>query len=71
MRTFLTAAAVVCGATLAFAQNDFDWRGQIAALTADGYTGWVSLETHWPGPGNDKHLASMICGRNLKTLVTV
>src|SRR5260370_71657 len=51
------------------------WRsvgpGQSAALPADGYTGWVSLETHWPGPGNDKHLASMICGRNLKSLVTV
>src|SRR2546427_410201 len=44
-------------------EGGIDWRGQIAALAADGYTGWVSLETHWPGPGNDKHLASMICGR--------
>ncbi len=52
-------------------EGGIDWRGQIAALTADGYTGWVSLETHWPGPGNDKHLASMICGRNLRALVTV
>jgi len=48
-----------------------DWRGQIAALAADGYKGWMSPETHWPGPGNDKHLASMICGHNLKSLVTV
>ena len=48
-----------------------DWRGQIAALARDGYHGWISLETHWPGPGGDKHLASMICGRNLKNLVTV
>jgi L-ribulose-5-phosphate 3-epimerase len=46
-----------------------DWKGQIAALVKDGYTGWLSLETHWPGPGGDKHLASMICGRNLKALV--
>jgi L-ribulose-5-phosphate 3-epimerase len=46
-----------------------DWKGQIAALAADGYRGWISLETHWPGPGGDKHEASMICGRNLKRLV--
>ena len=51
-------------------EQGIDWRGQIAALARDGYTGWISLETHWPGPGNDKHLASMICGRNLKSLVT-
>jgi L-ribulose-5-phosphate 3-epimerase len=47
-----------------------DWRGQIAALRQDGYTGWISLETHWPGPGGDKHEASRICGRNLKQLVS-
>ena len=47
-----------------------DWKGQIAALAADGYKGYISLETHWPGPGGDKHAASMICGRNLKALVT-
>jgi sugar phosphate isomerase/epimerase len=46
-----------------------DWRGQIAALARDGYAGWISLETHWPGPGGDKHQASMICGRNLRELV--
>ena len=46
-----------------------DWKGQIAALVRDGYRGWVSLETHWPGPGGNKHEASMICGRNLKKLV--
>ncbi|MGH9719911.1 MAG: sugar phosphate isomerase/epimerase family protein [Bryobacteraceae bacterium] len=51
-------------------EGGIDWRGQIAALAADGYRGWISLETHWPGPGGDKHLASMICGRNLKTLVS-
>jgi sugar phosphate isomerase/epimerase len=47
-----------------------DWKGQFAALVEDGYKGWVSLETHWPGPGGDKHLASMICGRNLKAMAT-
>ncbi len=47
-----------------------DWKGQIAALVRDGYAGWVSLETHWPGPGGDKHEASMICGRNLIRLVS-
>ena len=52
-------------------EGGIDWKGQIAALAHDGYKGWVSLETHWPGPGGDKHMASLICGRNLKSLVTV
>ena len=46
-----------------------DWKGQVAALVADGYKGYISLETHWPGPAGDKHGGSMICGRNLKALV--
>jgi len=46
-----------------------DWKGQIAALVADGYRGHISLETHWPGPGGDKMQASVICGWNLKSLV--
>jgi L-ribulose-5-phosphate 3-epimerase len=45
-----------------------DWRGQIAALRADGYKGFLSLETHWPGPAGDKFLASTICGWNLRGL---
>jgi sugar phosphate isomerase/epimerase len=45
------------------------WRGQIDALERDGYKGWISLETHWPGPGGNKHEASMICGRRLMELV--
>ncbi len=45
-----------------------DWPGQVAALTRDGYLGWISLETHWMGPRGDKHEASMICGRKLKQL---
>lgn len=47
-----------------------DWRGQIHALVADGYRGWLSLETHWPGPNGDKHLGSVICGWNMKSLAT-
>lgn len=46
-----------------------DWVGQIAALRRDGYAGWISLETHWPGPGGDKKQASLICGRNLRRLI--
>jgi L-ribulose-5-phosphate 3-epimerase len=45
-----------------------DWRGQIDALRRDGYTGWISLETHWTGPNGDKFEASTICGRNLRVL---
>jgi len=48
-----------------------DWRGQVRALAADGYQVYISLETHWPGPQGNKHLASVICGENLKALVTV
>jgi sugar phosphate isomerase/epimerase len=45
------------------------WPAQIDALVRDGYQGWISLETHWQGPGGNKHEASMICGRALKELV--
>jgi sugar phosphate isomerase/epimerase len=45
-----------------------DWKGQLAALAVDGYKGWISLETHWPGPGGDKMQASTICGWNLRSL---
>ena len=53
----------------ALGEGSIDWKGQVRALRADGYKGWISLETHWAGPGGDKHEASMICGRNLKALV--
>jgi sugar phosphate isomerase/epimerase len=45
------------------------WKEQIAALRRDGYSGWISLETHWPGPSGDKLAGSVICGKNLKRLV--
>ncbi len=53
----------------ALGECGIDWKGQIQALVSDGYKGYISLETHWPGPGGDKHAGSMICGRNLKALV--
>jgi sugar phosphate isomerase/epimerase len=46
-----------------------DWKGQIAALLEDGYTGCISLETHWPGPANNKFQGSVICGWNLQGLL--
>ncbi len=51
--------------------RDVDWKGQIAALWADGYRGWLSLETHWPGPGGIKMEASTICGWNLRGLAAM
>jgi sugar phosphate isomerase/epimerase len=46
-----------------------DWKGQIAALKRDGYSGAISLETHWRGPDGDRLKASTICGQNLRELV--
>jgi L-ribulose-5-phosphate 3-epimerase len=54
----------------AVGEMGIDWRGQIDALRRDGYRGWISLETHWTGPNNDKFEASTICGRNLKQLAS-
>jgi sugar phosphate isomerase/epimerase len=45
------------------------WKEQIDALLTDGYRGFISLETHWPGPNDDKAEASRICGWNLRGLV--
>ena len=47
-----------------------DWKGQIAALLNDRYAGYLSLETHWPGPGGNKLEASRICGWNLRGLAS-
>ena len=47
-----------------------DWKGQIDDLLRDGYAGYLSLETHWPGPGGDKLEASRICGWNLRGLAS-
>ena len=47
-----------------------DWKGQIAALIRDDYAGYLSLETHWQGPGGDKLEGSRICGWNLRGLAS-
>lgn len=47
-----------------------DWRGQLAALRRDGYTGAISLETHWRGANGDRLPASITCGRRLRELVS-
>jgi sugar phosphate isomerase/epimerase len=44
------------------------WKEQVAKLIADGYEGYLSLETHWAGPGGNKLEASRICGWNLRGL---
>ena len=56
-------------AWLELGTGSIPWKKQIDALAGDGYSGWISLETHWPGPGGDKQAGSIICGRNLKKLV--
>jgi sugar phosphate isomerase/epimerase len=45
------------------------WTAQLDALVRDRYAGWISLETHWGGPGGNKFDGSVICGRNLRRLV--
>lgn len=47
------------------------WKEQVAALKADGYQGYISLETHWTGPGGNKFEASRICGWNLRGLASL
>jgi sugar phosphate isomerase/epimerase len=44
------------------------WKEQITALLEDNYQGYISLETHWPGPDGNKLEASRICGWNLRGL---
>jgi hypothetical protein len=46
-----------------------DWRGQIRALTRAGYSGGISLETHWAGPQGNRLEGSKICGRNLIEMI--
>ncbi len=45
------------------------WPEQVAALVEKGYSGSVSLETHWGGPGGDKYAGSAICAKSLLRIV--
>lgn len=49
--------------------GEVDWTGQLSAMVRDGYSGMVSLETHWGGPGGDKFKGSSICAKSLQRLV--
>lgn len=49
-------------------EGQIDYPGQIAALRADGYSGYLSLETHYSGPGG-KEASSRACLEGLKRLV--
>lgn len=46
-----------------------DWAGQIAALKASGYQGYLSLETHYSGHGS-KEASSRACLEGLLKLVS-
>lgn len=49
--------------------GEIDYPGQIAALRADGYPGYLSLETHWNG-GGSKEASSRACLEGLQTLLS-
>ena len=51
--TVMNAAAGLTAWT-AIGQGDIDWNGQIQALVADRYEGYVSLETHWHPEGRSR-----------------
>ena len=53
------------------ATRSVDWKGQVKALASDGYKGWLSLETHWPGPNGNKLEGSVICGWNMRGLASL
>ena len=69
----------------AFGEGEVDYRGQLAALKRDGYTGYLSLETHWRlekqlsrdaiiKPGGEEFSSlglesSEICMKNLQALL--
>lgn len=42
-------------------EGEIDYRGQIRALIADGYSGLISLETHYKAPGGDTEESSRRC----------
>lgn len=50
-------------------EGEIDYRGQIRALVEDGYTGLVSLETHYKAPGGDTEESSRVCLEGLLRLL--
>lgn len=49
-------------------EGQIDYAGQIAALRADGYSGYLSLETHYGGAGG-KEASSRACLKGLQELL--
>jgi sugar phosphate isomerase/epimerase len=49
-------------------EGQIDYKGQIAALRAAGYSGYLSLETHYSGPGG-KEASSRACLQGLQNLL--
>ena len=52
-----------------FGKGEIDYRGQLAALVNDGYTGAVSMETHWQGPGMSREESTRLCLDGLWRLI--
>ena len=50
-------------------EGDIDYVGQFAALKASGYSGSISLETHYKAPGGDPEFSSRQCLDGLKRLI--
>lgn len=51
-------------------EGEIDFKGQIAALKADGYEGYLSLETHYRPFGGTPEQGSRLCLQGLKTLLS-
>jgi sugar phosphate isomerase/epimerase len=49
-------------------EGEIDYRGQVRALRESGYTGYLSLETHYTGAGS-KEASSRVCLEGLIKLV--
>lgn len=49
--------------------GEIDYAGQFAALKADGYTGYISLETHYRPFGGTPEQASRLCLQSLNKLL--
>ena len=72
MRTILTTVVLVCGASLAFAQTDFSWRGPIGSgqtLEVRGVNGEVNATVS--GSGDAEVYARKSANRSDPELVRV
>jgi sugar phosphate isomerase/epimerase len=50
-------------------EGDIDFRSQLAALRRDGYSGWISLETHYVPAGGTTEEGSRACLGALRDLL--